>query len=205
MKLTVIYRQWLTWPQLFGASDDSAGGYILAYMFYVLWAVSFGTLAAVLVRMFAPYASGGGIPEVSKRHRIYWCIIFIGASYFHQLPIPRSVFQIKTILSGFIIRGFLGKWTLLIKSIGIMLAVAAGLSLGKEGPMVHIAICLGENLNRDSLSGELIIISMQETFSRIYFRSTEGTKRKNVKFYLPLLPPVYPWLLELLSVVFFSA
>ena len=27
-----------------------------------------------------------------------------------------------------------------------MLAVAAGLSLGKEGPMVHIAICLGINL-----------------------------------------------------------
>jgi H+/Cl- antiporter ClcA len=26
-----------------------------------------------------------------------------------------------------------------------MLAVAAGLSLGKEGPMVHIAICLGKN------------------------------------------------------------
>ncbi|XP_046649586.1 H(+)/Cl(-) exchange transporter 4-like [Daphnia pulicaria] len=105
--------QWLTWPQLFGASDDSAGGYILSYLFYVLWAVSFGALAAILVRMFAPYASGGGIPEI------------------------------KTILSGFIIRGFLGKWTLLIKSIGIMLAVAAGLSLGKEGPMVHIAICLG--------------------------------------------------------------
>lgn len=105
--------QWLSWSQLFGASDDSAGGYILAYLFYVLWAVFFGALAAVLVRMFAPYASGGGIPEI------------------------------KTILSGFIIRGFLGKWTLLIKSIGIMLAVAAGLSLGKEGPMVHIAICLG--------------------------------------------------------------
>lgn len=53
-------------------------------------------------------------------------------------------FQIKTILSGFIIRGYLGKWTLIIKSIGIMLAVSAGLSLGKEGPMVHIACCVGE-------------------------------------------------------------
>ena len=53
--------------------------------------------------------------------------------------------QIKTILSGFIIRGFLGKWTLLIKSIGIMLSVAAGLSLGKEGPMVHITICIGND------------------------------------------------------------
>ena len=51
--------------------------------------------------------------------------------------------QIKTILSGFIIRGYLGKWTLLIKSVGMMLAVSAGLSLGKEGPFVHVACCCG--------------------------------------------------------------
>ncbi len=63
-KMFSLYFQWLTWPQIFGASDDSAGGYILAYLFYVLWALSFAALAAVLVRFFAPYASGGGIPEV---------------------------------------------------------------------------------------------------------------------------------------------
>lgn len=51
--------------------------------------------------------------------------------------------QIKTILSGFIIRGYLGKWTLTIKSVCMMLAVAAGLSLGKEGPLVHVACCIG--------------------------------------------------------------
>lgn len=67
--------QWLSWPQLFGASDDSAGGYILAYLFYVIWAVSFGALAAVLVRMFAPYASGGGIPEVMTVC-LHWCVVF---------------------------------------------------------------------------------------------------------------------------------
>ena len=135
--LTFIYAfQWLTWPQLFGASDDSAGGYILSYIFYVLWAVSFGALAAVLVRMFAPYASGGGIPEVIPLEKN-----IIAFRYANK----KCISQIKTILSGFIIRGFLGKWTLLIKSVGIMLAVAAGLSLGKEGPMVHIAICLGTN------------------------------------------------------------
>ncbi|KAJ9585744.1 hypothetical protein L9F63_002439, partial [Diploptera punctata] len=84
--------QWWTWPEVF-------------------------TLAAALVRMFAPYACGSGIPEI------------------------------KTILSGFIIRGYLGKWTLIIKSVGIMLAVSAGLSLGKEGPMVHIACCIGNILS----------------------------------------------------------
>lgn len=54
-----------------------------------------------------------------------------------------SHMQIKTILSGFIIRGYLGKWTLLIKSLGMILAVSAGLSLGKEGPLVHVACCIG--------------------------------------------------------------
>jgi len=42
-----------------------------------------------------------------------------------------------------VIHGYLGKWTLLIKSTGLMLAVASGLSLGKEGPLVHVACCLG--------------------------------------------------------------
>ena len=56
---------------------------------------------------------------------------------------PPSPSQIKTILSGFIIRGYLGKWTLLIKSVCMMLAVSAGLSLGKEGPLVHVACCIG--------------------------------------------------------------
>lgn len=55
-------------------------------------------------------------------------------------------FQIKTILSGFIIRGYLGKWTLLIKTVTLVLAVSSGLSLGKEGPLVHVACCCGNIL-----------------------------------------------------------
>lgn len=54
-----------------------------------------------------------------------------------------SFSQIKTILSGFIIRGYLGKWTLLIKTVTLVLAVSSGLSLGKEGPLVHVACCCG--------------------------------------------------------------
>lgn len=105
--------QWWTWPEVFNQPREGVGSYIISYLFYIVWALTFAALAASLVRMFAPYACGSGIPEI------------------------------KTILSGFIIRGYLGKWTLIIKSVGIMLAVSAGLSLGKEGPMVHIACCIG--------------------------------------------------------------
>lgn len=54
-----------------------------------------------------------------------------------------GVAEVKVILSGFIIRGFLGLKTLVLKTIGLVLSVASGLSLGKEGPLVHIASCIG--------------------------------------------------------------
>ena len=109
---------WLSWPEVFKGPSGRHGAfsYMISYFFYIGIAVLFGTLSASLVRIFAPYACGSGIPEI------------------------------KTILSGFIIKGYLGKWTLLIKIVAVILAVSAGLSLGKEGPMVHIACCTGNIL-----------------------------------------------------------
>lgn len=49
--------------------------------------------------------------------------------------------EIKTILGGFVIRRLLGAWTLVAKSLGLILAVASGMWLGKEGPLVHVACC----------------------------------------------------------------
>uniref|UniRef100_A0A8C0E6E2 Chloride channel protein n=1 Tax=Balaenoptera musculus TaxID=9771 RepID=A0A8C0E6E2_BALMU len=67
-----------------------------------------------------------------------------GPGWDGSLPIAlHPVFQIKTILSGFVIRGYLGKWTLLIKTVTLVLVVSSGLSLGKEGPLVHVACCCG--------------------------------------------------------------
>uniref|UniRef100_A0A8C2K623 Chloride channel protein n=1 Tax=Cyprinus carpio TaxID=7962 RepID=A0A8C2K623_CYPCA len=102
--------QWKTWAELMvGVSEGSVN--VLNHFMYVSWALLFAFLAVILVRAFAPYACGSGIPEI------------------------------KTILSGFIIRGYLGKWTLIIKTITLVLAVSSGLSLGKEGPLVHVACC----------------------------------------------------------------
>jgi len=105
---------WETWSHKFGIFQDSPTlTYAFDYAAYICLALSFSGLAAVLIKTFAPYAVGSGIPEV------------------------------KTILSGFIIRGYLGKWTLLIKSLTSPLSVASNLSLGKEGPLVHVAACCG--------------------------------------------------------------
>ncbi|XP_041926881.1 H(+)/Cl(-) exchange transporter 5-like isoform X1 [Alosa sapidissima] len=103
--------QWRSWAELMVGASQGASAYIVNYLMYVCWALLFAFLAVSLVRAFAPYACGSGIPEI------------------------------KTILSGFIIRGYLGKWTLMIKTITLVLAVSSGLSLGKEGPLVHVACC----------------------------------------------------------------
>ncbi len=68
--------------------------------------------------------------------------------------------EVKTILGGFVIKSFATPTTLVVKSIGLILSVSAGILLlkcfalcnlaiiglnaGKEGPMVHVASCCGE-------------------------------------------------------------
>lgn len=54
-----------------------------------------------------------------------------------------GVAEVRVILSGFVLHGFLGFKTLCIKTISLIFSVSSGLSLGKEGPYVHIAACVG--------------------------------------------------------------
>lgn len=50
---------------IFDIIFQGAGAYVLNYFLYILWALLFSFLAVSLVRVFAPYACGSGIPEVS--------------------------------------------------------------------------------------------------------------------------------------------
>jgi chloride channel 3/4/5 len=92
--------------------------------------------------------------------------------------------EIKTILSGFVIKGYLGSVTLFVKSLGLALSVASGMSLGtfncgswttrmltlvickgKEGPMVHIASCIGNIVARQFRKYELNEAKRREVLS----------------------------------------
>lgn len=88
------------------------------YLLYITFAALFVFTSARLVKSFAPYAAGSGISEI------------------------------KCIIAGFVMKGFLGFWTLLIKSLALPLAIASGLSVGKEGPSVHFAVCTGNVISR---------------------------------------------------------
>ncbi|KAJ1984160.1 hypothetical protein H4R34_000814 [Dimargaris verticillata] len=119
-----VCTDWTAWPllvpsELLGAEWTGFGSYCLIGTGFIL-------VSALLVYCFpnqhkvhsgefktAYYAAGGGIPEV------------------------------KIILSGFVIRGFLGLQTLIVKCTGLVFSVASGMITGKEGPCVHIACCVG--------------------------------------------------------------
>ncbi|KAF8967680.1 Cl-channel protein [Flammula alnicola] len=94
------------------------GHSLLQASIYVVLAVLFAGSAALLVVTYAPHAFHTGIPEI------------------------------KAILGGYVFDAFLTPWTLLIKALGLALAVASGLSLGKEGPLVHVACCMAYFLTR---------------------------------------------------------
>lgn len=102
---------WITWEQSFEIDNHQVGSYAIAYVFYVFFAVIFAAAGSILVMFYAPHSRLSGIPEI------------------------------KTILSGFIIRESLGFKTLIFKAIGLILVVSAGLWIGKEGPLVHVACC----------------------------------------------------------------
>ncbi|CAK7563542.1 MAG: glycerol ethanol, ferric requiring protein [Sporothrix epigloea] len=88
------------------------------YLLYFILATLLAFFSATLVRAYAPYAAGSGISEI------------------------------KCIIAGFTMKGFLGFWTLAIKSVALPLAIASGLSVGKEGPSVHYAVCTGNVISR---------------------------------------------------------
>jgi len=89
-------------------------------LLYLIVSLVLALIALVLVRV-VPMATGSGIPRMKS--------LFSGGIYFHYFLSWRSLF---------------------VKTVGLTCAYAAGLTVGKEGPFVHISACVATLLTRFS-------------------------------------------------------
>ncbi|XP_072958056.1 chloride channel protein CLC-b-like [Typha angustifolia] len=92
--------------------------YMTGFAYFTGINLALTTVAAALCVVFAPTAAGPGIPEI------------------------------KAYLNGVNTPNMFGASTLIVKIIGSIGAVSAGLDLGKEGPLVHIGACLASLLSQ---------------------------------------------------------
>ncbi|KAI9252200.1 chloride channel [Helicostylum pulchrum] len=159
---------WRTWPQVFQVEGENAT-YYTAMIVYTLFGLTFSFIAAAMVKYTAekvtvrappsrlvPFSkspsmasmqfdtlslnSNRGDPSTPKyetmdppRYETKYAYYSAGSG------IP----EVKVILGGFVIKGFLGIKTLVVKSIGMIFSTSAGLTCGKEGPFVHLACSAG--------------------------------------------------------------
>ena len=90
-----------------------------AFGWWLGMSLAYGLVSSVLVVFLSPEAAGSGVPEVK--------------AYLNGTRVPR----------------FLWPACALVKAVGICFSVAAGLVIGKEGPLIHIGGALGSLLSHE--------------------------------------------------------
>ncbi|KAI0684736.1 chloride channel [Cytidiella melzeri] len=154
---------WATWAEVFGPTVDGSKWLMLEseMVEYIAWTTVAITLA--LVSCFLTLYLTASTSFITRKDSGVLSSDFAQGSENQKVdssPIAQpkrkviyyaagsGIPEVKTILSGFVIHGYLGGRTLFTKSVGLALSVASGLSLGKEGPLVHIASCVGNIVSR---------------------------------------------------------
>ncbi|ODV92340.1 hypothetical protein CANCADRAFT_30518 [Tortispora caseinolytica NRRL Y-17796] len=146
---------WLSWSELL--STTKAEGSVLDFAVYTLLSLLFALMAVFITltsNINDSHQMPDGIHEPSPAPGEQQPMIHAETHEKVKKPAPlygaagSGVAEVKTILSGFVIRKYLGTYTLVTKSIGLMFSVASGLCVGKEGPFVHIAACVGNICTR---------------------------------------------------------
>ncbi|KAL1306923.1 hypothetical protein AAFC00_005566 [Neodothiora populina] len=119
---------------------DWSSNYASSFAIYVAFALAFGIIsssATMLTRRSLPAASPGLEDKMQGSDAAQ--PVASGKSMY--MAAGSGIPEIKTILSGFVIPNFLDLKVLVIKGFGAIFAVATGMTLGKEGPFVHISTC----------------------------------------------------------------
>ncbi|KAI8372538.1 chloride channel [Choanephora cucurbitarum] len=145
---------WKTWPEVFGVEGENATFYTAMFM-YTCFGLLFSFVASAMVKLTAEKVK---VRTPSKP--VHFPRSSSVASFSHDNEIKaleppqydtKNVYysagsgipEVKVILGGFVIKGFLGIKTLIVKSIGMIFSTSAGLTAGKEGPFVHLACSAG--------------------------------------------------------------
>ncbi|KAG0706023.1 chloride channel [Suillus ampliporus] len=147
---------WRTWSDVFGSwtgskSDDGVVQYI-AYTIIAVLLASTSSLLTIYLTASTSFVtrkeSGVLSPGFDKNYEQNRSNSVQPKRQVRYYAAGSGIPEIKTILSGFVIHGYLGGRTLFTKAAGLALSVGSGLSLGKEGPFVHIASCIGNIVSR---------------------------------------------------------
>ncbi|KAG6832600.1 hypothetical protein H0H92_014436 [Tricholoma furcatifolium] len=145
-------ERWRSWVEVFSPETTGLSADVARYMVYAGIALSLAFISSYLTISLTKSTT-----FVTRKESGVLSPDFPGTAANPQSNAKRKVMyyaagsgipEIKTILSGFVIHGYLGGRVLFTKSIGLALSVASGLSLGKEGPFVHIASCIGNIVSR---------------------------------------------------------
>jgi chloride channel 3/4/5 len=150
--------QWRSWSQILGLStvDNEKVDFAL----YVLWAVLMAMVACGLT-MFTKTVVPSTISLSTLDENLgaenepgpaspsgYYTKLRSNPSTVYYSAAGSGVAEVKVILSGFVLHGYLGLNTLIFKTLALVMSVSSGMSLGKEGPYVHIATCVGNICSR---------------------------------------------------------
>ncbi|OAX78107.1 hypothetical protein ACJ72_07587, partial [Emergomyces africanus] len=154
---------WLSWSEILESSSIDRNW--IDFIAYVFWAVVLAALACVLTLLTktvvpssvslstldedlgaevnSPSKSPIRDRKTSSSSQSPRRKVAAAPPMVYYSAAGSGVAEVKVILSGFVLHGYLGFKTLVVKTLALVLAVASGLSVGKEGPYVHIAACIG--------------------------------------------------------------
>lgn len=117
----------------------------------VAWSVDGCVLLVQSLRTDFSDLGGAWVPNylLYTAYRVFILVLGVGCTYFVCPNAAGSgIPEMRSILGGFPFPNYLSKRTLIAKCFGLIFALGSGLSIGKEGPFVHLSCIIAHQLLR---------------------------------------------------------